>query len=39
MNTVTIDSDMYKGAAEYAERYNMSIKEVVNTAYSYLLAI
>lgn len=29
MNTVAIDSDMYKGAAEYAERYDMSIKEVV----------
>lgn len=29
MNTITIDSDMYKGAVEYAERYNMSIKDVV----------
>lgn len=29
MNTISIDSDMYKGAAEYARRYNISIKEVV----------
>lgn len=29
MNTIIIDSEMYKLAAEYAERYNMSIKEVV----------
>lgn len=29
MNTITIDSDMYRGAAEYAERYNMSVKDVV----------
>ena len=29
MKTIIIDSEMYKGAAEYAERYNMSIKEVV----------
>jgi len=29
MNTISIDSNMYKGVSEYAQRYNMSIKEVV----------
>ncbi len=29
MNTITIDSDMYKDAVEYARRYNMSVREVV----------
>lgn len=29
MNTVTIDSETYQGAVEYAERNNMSVKEVV----------
>ena len=31
MNTITIDSNIYRGAEDYAKRHNVSIKQLVET--------
>lgn len=31
MNTITIDSTIYRGAEDYAKRHNVSIRQLVET--------